>query len=236
MQGRYPTTIPALALASIFIMSVFCAAVAAESVDHKGLAQPSNIPVGPIPSKGKDDGTMAGPDYRGQAPPWPQPELPQRFGDEFTKRAVFVHQDDSTYLDDLLYCSAIPATVHWEGGTRHDSLLISDEEIRENGNLLGDWLAYLEKTGAEPTIDFIGDVDPTRQATLTSFFNNVKASNEVTNPANVYDGACDIADYYWHFQRSQTGPDTAVLAYVPDPDGVDSEIAELRRILAAAPI
>jgi hypothetical protein len=222
MQSRILILTSALAMACIFIISALGGAVAEDVGQVRpdtGTTPLSPIVDGSLLSREAASSDLIGPEYRRQAPPWPQPEIPQKFGDDYSERAIFVHQDDSTYLDDLLYCSAIPAAVHWEGETRYNSLLISDEAIRENGNLLGDWLAYLEKTGAEPTIDFIGDVDPLRKAELTSYFNNPKASNDITNPTDVYDGACDIADYYWHYQRSQLGPDTAVLAYVPDTDG-----------------
>ena len=98
-----------------------------------------------------------------RTPTWPDPSLEQVYGDKFNERAIFVHQDDSTYLDDLLFCSAIPAAVHWENGSRFESMMISDEAIRENGNLIGDYSEYLRKIDSEPVIDFIGIVDPSQR-------------------------------------------------------------------------
>jgi len=43
-------------------------------------------------------------------------------------------------------------------------------------------------------------------------------TTEVTDPTNVYQGASDIAEYYW-LERRQIGTDTAVIAYVPDATG-----------------
>ncbi|MCK5561956.1 MAG: hypothetical protein KAJ51_15260, partial [Thermoplasmata archaeon] len=151
-------------------------------------------------------------------PTWLEPALDQVFGDTFNQRAIFVHQDDSSYLDDLLFCSAIPAAVHWEGGTRFESMMISDASIRENGNLIGDYSEYLRKIGAEPDIDFIGIVDNARKAQLVSYFEDVDKVNDVTYEDNVYEGSADIARYYWGNQR-QLGTDTAVLAYVPNSNG-----------------
>jgi hypothetical protein len=97
---------------------------------------------------------------------WPGIEAQQKFGDDFNQRAIFVHQDSSTFLDDMLYCAAIPAAIHWENSTRYESLLISDAKIRENGNLLGDYIEYLEKVLATPDIDFIGEVEENRKEDL----------------------------------------------------------------------
>ena len=70
-------------------------------------------------------------------------------GDCRSNRAIFVHEQPDSYLDDLLYTAAIPAAVHWEGSTRYDSLLLSDTKIRDNGNLIGDYSYYLEQIEAE---------------------------------------------------------------------------------------
>lgn len=153
-----------------------------------------------------------------RTPTWPEPNMDQVYGDKFNQRAIFVHQDDSIYLDDLLFCSAIPAAIHWEGGTRFESMMISDASIRENGNLIGDYSEYLRKLNAEPDIDFIGPVDTGRKAQLVSYFEDVDAVNDVTYEDNVYEGSADIARYYWGNQR-QLGTDTAVLAYVPNSNG-----------------
>ncbi len=153
-----------------------------------------------------------------RTPAWPAPKLDQTSGDNFNHRAIFVHQDDSTYLDDLLFCSAIPAAVHWEGGTKFESMMISDAAIRENGNLIGDYSEYLRKISSEIDIDFIGIVDTARKAQLVSYFDDVNEVNDVTYEDNVYEGSADIARYYWSNQR-QLGIDTAVLAYVPNANG-----------------
>ena len=160
----------------------------------------------------------SGAELKHLTPSWPAPAQQQVFGDDFNERAIFVHQDDSTYLDDMLFCSAIPAAVHWEGSTRYDSMIISDAKVRENGNLIGDYTEYLRQIDATPDVDFIGPVTGVRQAELTGYFDNVDQSVQVTDADNVYDGACDIARYYWANQR-QLGTDTAVLAYVPNTDG-----------------
>ena len=160
------------------------------------------------------------PDYetRATAVSWPEMDLQQKFGDDFNQRAIFVHQDSSTYLDDMLYCAAIPAAIHWENNTRFESLLISDAKIRENGNLLGDYIEYLDKISATPDIDFIGDIDYDRRYELPEYFSNVDQINTVTTADNVYTGAAQIAEFYWSNQR-QIGTDTAVLAYVPYANG-----------------
>lgn len=139
-------------------------------------------------------------------------------GDTFNQRAIFVHQDDSTYLDDILFCAAVPAAVHWEEETRSNSMMLSDERTRENGNLLGDYSEYLRKIEARPDIDFIGNVTGDRKSILAGYFSDVERSNNITTANNVYDGACDIAKYYWMNER-KLGTDTAVISHVPDPDG-----------------
>jgi hypothetical protein len=165
-----------------------------------------------------DSGVYSDDSLQHMAPTWPAPSVKQVFGDDFSERAIFVHQDDATYLDDLLFTAAIPAAVYWEGSTRYDCMMISDDKIRENGNLLGDYAEYLRQIEATPDIDFIGPVPATRQAELSSYFQNVDQSNAVTTSTNVYSGACDIAQYYWG-NRRQLGTDTAVLSFVPDANG-----------------
>ncbi len=139
-------------------------------------------------------------------------------GDTFNHRAIFVRQDDSTYLDDMLFCAAVPAAVHWEGETRSNSMMISDERTRENGNLIGDYSEYLRKIEARPDIDFIGNVTEERKSALAGYFSDVESSNNITTASNIYDGACDIAKYYWMNER-RLGTDTAVLSHVPNSDG-----------------
>jgi len=139
-------------------------------------------------------------------------------GDAYNHRAIFVHQDPASYLDDMLYCAAVPAAVHWEGSTRFDSMIISDRAIRENGNLVGDYSEYLRKIEARPDIDFIGGVTPERRETLAGHFTNASGTNNVTAADNVYDGSCDIAEFYWGEERTVL-TDTAVLAPVPESDG-----------------
>ncbi|MGA1873183.1 MAG: hypothetical protein ACMUHY_05880, partial [Thermoplasmatota archaeon] len=151
-------------------------------------------------------------------PEWPDPTFNQVLGDDFNERAIFVHQDDGSYLDDMLFVAAVPAAVHWEGSTRFDSMIISDERTRENGNLIGDYSEYLKKIEATPDLDFIGSVPDQRQNELVSYFSDVDDATTVTTSDDVHDGAADIARYYWQNQR-QVGTDTAVLAYVPEDDG-----------------
>lgn len=140
------------------------------------------------------------------------------WGNDFNERAIFVHQSDATYLDDMLFAAAVPAAVHWENGTRYDSMIISDHKNRENGNLIGDYAYYLDATDAEPVIDYIGDVESARKTELDSYFTDRRYSNNVTTATDVYQGSADIAKYYWQDQR-MFGTDTAVLAYVPESHG-----------------
>lgn len=149
---------------------------------------------------------------------WPDPPLNRIQGDHFTERAIFVHQEDGNYLDDMLFCAAVPAAVHWEGGTRFDSMIISDSKNRENGNLIGDYSEYLRKTGASPDIDYIGLVDADRKDDLSGYFNDVNHINTVTISDDVYVGASDIARYYWKNRRDMNTKQ-AVIAYVPNPSG-----------------
>ena len=153
-----------------------------------------------------------------RSPTWSDPPLKRIQGDDFSERAIFVHQDDTTYLDDMLFCAAVPAAVHWEGDTRFDSMIISDDRIRENGNLIGDYSEYLRKIGATPDIDIIGPVDEYRQAELEGYFTDVDQINTVTISDDVYEGASEIATYYWN-NRRDIGTDSAVISYVPDLKG-----------------
>ena len=151
-------------------------------------------------------------------PGWPTPNVNQTFGDDFDQKTIFVHQQNDTFLDDLLYCAAVPAAVHWEGSTRHQSLIVSDSVSRETGNLVGDWSEYLGNVQARPTVDFIGSGNGARKATLTGYFDNVSGAYNVTSASDAYSGASDIALFYWEAQR-QLYIDTAVLAYVPGATG-----------------
>jgi len=149
---------------------------------------------------------------------WTKPGPERIMGDRFNERAIFVHQNDSTYLDDMLFCAAVPAAVHWEGGTRFESLIISDTKNRENGNLIGDYREYLGKTGARPEIDIIGPVEIERESEILGYFPDLEDTNRVTTAPDVYEGASDIARYYWS-NRRYMDTEKAVLAYVPESDG-----------------
>ena len=72
------------------------------SGDQKGVCSPNDEPTTRI----GDVGTRT---YD-----WNDPSFKQVQGDSFNERAIFVHQEDGTYLDDMLYVAAIPAAVHWQ--------------------------------------------------------------------------------------------------------------------------
>jgi hypothetical protein len=156
---------------------------------------------------------------RGAGPSsWSKPGPERVLGDRFNERAIFVHQNDTTYLDDMLFCAAVPAAVHWEGSTRFESLIISDTKNRENGNLIGDYEEYLNKIGARPEIDLIGLVEIERENEIKGYFRDRGDINRVTEAADIYQGASDIAMYYWN-NRRDLDTTKAVLAYVPEGNG-----------------
>ena len=68
-------------------------------------------------------------------------------GDDYLRRVIVVDQSFDTYFDDFLYCAAIPAAIHWEGDSKHESLIMQDRDTRMVNNLYSDWDCYLDKIG-----------------------------------------------------------------------------------------
>ncbi len=140
------------------------------------------------------------------------------YDSSYQDRTIVVHENDSSYFDELLYTAAVPAAIHWEGGSRHDSLLLYDSDERDTGNLHGDWAGYLESRGGLKHLDFLGGVNGTRRAEISSYYGSPEDMEVVTVSGDIYNASAEIAKYYWKEERF-IRPDTAVIAYSPDPQG-----------------
>jgi len=137
---------------------------------------------------------------------------------DYLSRTIVVHENESSYFDDLLYTAAVPAAVHWEGSSRYASLLTYDTKIRDTGILHGDWAAYLDQNGGAKHLDFIGPVSGPRQTEIAAYYGNPEDTEVVTEAISLYDASANLASYYWGSERLRN-TDTAVIAYAPEPDG-----------------
>ncbi|MFX1237738.1 MAG: hypothetical protein ACFFAS_00410 [Promethearchaeota archaeon] len=139
-------------------------------------------------------------------------------GDDHLKRVIVVNHSYDTYFDDFLYCAAIPAAIHWEGDSRHESLLVQDRNTRMVNNLYSDWDCYLDKIGGCQHVDYIGTISNDRKNEINGYYGNPSDIQQVSSSQDIYEAASDIATYYWGSERN-TSIDTAVLCYVPEEDG-----------------
>ena len=140
------------------------------------------------------------------------------YGDDYLRRVIVVNQSFNTYFDDFLYCAAIPAAIHWEGESKHESLLIQDRDTRMINNLYSDWDCYLDKIGGCQHVDYIGEISDERKTEINGYYGNPLDIQQVSSSQDIYEAAIDIATYYWGSERNAS-INTAVLCYVPDVDG-----------------
>jgi len=143
---------------------------------------------------------------------------PETFGSDYMKRTIIVHDDRSTYFDELLYTAAVPAAVHWENITRHSCLLGFDTRNRDMGILHGDWAGYLNQTGGAEHLDFLGQVPSERRTEISGYYGDPGDIEVVTEADSLYNASAHVASYYWGSERTRNAR-TAVIAYAPESDG-----------------
>jgi hypothetical protein len=79
---------------------------------------------------------------------------------EFTplRRATFVYNDPSSYMDDFSYMAAVPNSVFFHGGSQYVSPLISVEGSDSERWFVEDWAEYLEPDGGATQVIGIGPI------------------------------------------------------------------------------
>ncbi|MFX1416564.1 MAG: hypothetical protein ACFFC0_07105, partial [Promethearchaeota archaeon] len=80
--------------------------------------------------------------------------------DEFTalRRATFVYNDPSSYLDDFSYIAAVPTSVFFHGGSQYVSPLMKVEGSDSERWFVEDWAEYLESDGGATQAIGIGPI------------------------------------------------------------------------------
>jgi len=80
--------------------------------------------------------------------------------DEFTalRRATFVYNDPSSYMDDFAYMAAVPTSVFFHGGAQYVSPLIKVGGSDSERWLVEDWAEYLEPDGGATQLVGIGPI------------------------------------------------------------------------------
>ncbi|MFX1264925.1 MAG: hypothetical protein ACFFH0_06065 [Promethearchaeota archaeon] len=80
--------------------------------------------------------------------------------DEFTalRKATFVYNDPSSYMDDFSYIAAVPTSVFFHGGSQYVSPLIKVEGSDSERWFVEDWAEYLEPDGGATQAIGIGPI------------------------------------------------------------------------------
>jgi hypothetical protein len=80
--------------------------------------------------------------------------------DDFTalRRATFVYNDPSSYMDDFSYMAAVPTSVFLHGGSQYVSPLIKVEGSDSERWFVEDWAEYLEPDGGATQVVGIGPI------------------------------------------------------------------------------
>ncbi|MFW9800885.1 MAG: hypothetical protein ACFFD9_10640, partial [Candidatus Thorarchaeota archaeon] len=132
--------------------------------------------------------------------------LPEEFSP--IRRATFVHNDPTSYMDEFAYIAAVPTSVFLHGGSQYISPLISTGGSDAEQWFVEDWAEYLEPDGGATQVVGVGSLpssiaDRIEESFETPMYPRISGSNST-------DIAAQLALMDWE------SSDTAVFALAKD--------------------
>lgn len=124
------------------------------------------------------------------------------------RRATFVHNDPTSYMDDFAYIAAVPTSVFLHGGSQYISPLIFTSGSDTEQWFVEDWAEYMEPDGGAAQLIGIGPLPPSIADSIEESFGTPMYPR--ISGSNSSDIAAQLALMDWE------SSDTAVFALAKD--------------------